>query len=376
MAWSKVGNVRQRGNRWQARYTVNGKQYSKMFNTKTDARQFLAKVHADIVRGAWIDPRRGRITLADYAEHWVASRNLRPRTEQEYQRILRLHILPKLGKIALSQMTPAMVRTWNSNLVRSTSGSTQTAKAYRLLHAIFATAVSDELVARQPCSVKGAGIERPPERPTASVEQVFALSDALGERWVALILLAAFGGLRWGELAALRRGSINMETGTVSVMEAFAELDGGRLVLGPPKTDAGVRTVALPGFVVSALQTHLQRFTEDDPQMLVFIGAKGAPLKRRNFTPVFRRAVVGAKLPEGFHFHDLRHTAGTLYAQQGATMKELMARIGHSSSRAAMIYQHSTQQRQESLASSVDKMVANVMPEKVARIIPIRTAAS
>lgn len=234
------------------------------------------------------------------------------------------------------------------------------AKAYRLLRAILATAVDDELIPRNPCLVEGAGIERSPEHPVATVEQVYRLADVVPPRFRALVLLAAFTGLRWGELAALARGHLDLDAdpATVRVERTLVEPDHGPAHFGPPKTAAGRRTVAIPAAVVPELRRHLDTYAAPGRDGLVFCGAKGAMLSRRNFHTQIRwkDATRRAGLA-GLHFHDLRHIANTLAAATGASTRELMARMGHASTRAALLYQHATGDRDAIIARAVDELL-------------------
>lgn len=167
-----------------------------------------------------------------------------------------------------------------------------------------------------------------------------------------LVLLATFAHLRWGELAGLRRASIDLDTCEIRIIETTAELDSGGLIAETPKSRAGRRTVAFPAEFVPELSWHLERFAQPGDRGRVFVGAKGAPLRRSNFRPIWAKACAAAGVP-GLHFHDLRHTGGTLSAATGATLKELMARLGHSSTRAAMIYQHATRDRDQVIAKAL-----------------------
>jgi integrase len=167
-----------------------------------------------------------------------------------------------------------------------------------------------------------------------------------------LVLLATFAGLRWGELTALRRDSIDLEACEIRVTETIVQLDKGGLRADTPKSRAGRRAVAFPAELVPELRAHIERFAEHGPRGLVFIGPKGGKLRRTNFRPIWVRACAAAGAP-GVHFHDLRHTGGTLAAATGATLKELMARLGHSSTRAAMIYQHATRDRDQAIAQAL-----------------------
>jgi integrase len=177
-------------------------------------------------------------------------------------------------------------------------------------------------------------------------------------RYRALILLAVFGCLRWGELAALRRMDIDLATRTVRIERTLTELRGNGQVFGPPKTDAGHRTVAFPDFIVSDLTSHLAQFTAPEADALVFTSPTGTPLRPSNFRRrTWAKAIEAARLP-AIHFHDLRHTGNTLTAEAGANLRELMERMGHSSTRAAMIYLHSTSERQRALADTLSAFVA------------------
>jgi integrase len=170
------------------------------------------------------------------------------------------------------------------------------------------------------------------------------------------VLLATFGGLRWGELAALRRCNLDLDARTVRVDASVSEMKTGELITGRPKSDAGVRVVALPEIVIGDLAWHLQRFSEAGPDGLVFVGEHGAQLRRSNFTKIWARAVAKPQVPE-IHIHDLRHTGNTLAAMTGASLKELMARMGHSSTKAAMIYLHAAKDRDRAIADALGEIV-------------------
>ena len=165
------------------------------------------------------------------------------------------------------------------------------------------TATEDGRVAKNPCSIRSAGREEPVERPMITLEQLDAITAAAGERSRSLIEMAAWCGLRFGELAALRKNRIDLDTETVMVAESVSVLAGGVRHVGPPKSDAGRRTVAIPPHIVPALQHHLERFSEGGPDGLVFVGPKGGALSSANFgADVWRPAVTSVGL-RGFRFH-------------------------------------------------------------------------
>ncbi len=233
-----------------------------------------------------------------------------PRTVELYRGLLRRHILPTLGNRELGQITLPLVRQWRAERIAAGVGPVTVAKSYRLLKAIFNTAADDELVRRNPCRLAGAGSEASPERPTATLAQVFALADAIGPRFRALVLLSTFTGLRWGEAMALRRRHVDLQRRTVRVESSVSEV-AGALVLGPPKTAAGVRTVAIPDAILDDLRAHLRTYAEPGADGRVFTGPKGATIRRSNWHTVWRRACLTVGI-EGLHFHDLRHTGNTL----------------------------------------------------------------
>lgn len=329
------------------------------FASKTDADRWLSGVETDLNRDTWRNPDLGRIALADYLSEWIDHRSgLRPRTLDLYRWLHRKYIAPRLGKHVLIDLTPGAIRAWRADLLAERVSVTMTAKAYRLLRAVLNTAVDDELIRRNPCRIQGAGIERPIERPTATVAQVFQLADVVPGRLRVLILLAAFASLRYGELAALRRRDFDPRCRTLTVRATLVERQDGTLTFGPPKTDAGLRTVTIPAAIRRDVRKHLADFVAEDQDALVFTGAAGAVLRRSNFQRTCDwRASVAAVGLSGFHFHDLRHTGNTLASRTGASLADLMARMGHASTRAALIYQHTAQERDQHIADGLSEQI-------------------
>jgi integrase len=362
----RFGRVRELpSGRFQARYPgPDGllRAAPQVFLSRTEAEQWLSVVESDLLRGTWIDPAAGRVPLGDYGEQWINERpGLAPKTRALYGGLLRLHIQPKLGDVSLADLTPGGVRTWRKELLDGGTGAVTVAKAYRLLKAVLNTAVDDELIRRNPCRIKGAGTERSPERPTVTIEQVYAIAGGVRPWFKALVLLAAFTGLRWGELIALRRRHLDLDgDGVVKVRGSVAEVDG-KFIEGPPKSEAGRRDVAIPAVIVPELRAHLDEHAQAGADGRVFIGPTGAIPRRTNFQATWRKAVEAAGVP-GLHFHDLRHT-GNMLAAESASLRELMARMGHSSTRAALIYQHASRDRERAIAAAVSARVEASRPK-------------
>ncbi|MFO7591494.1 MAG: site-specific integrase [Acidimicrobiia bacterium] len=350
--------------RFQARYRVDGavRAAPRTFATKREADAFLAETRGALDRGSWIDPNAGKVSLRDYATRWLIERTqLRPRTRELYEGLLRLHILPGLGDTELVKLTPTAIRTWHSELIRASKPRASTpSKAYRLLRTILNTAVVDELLTRNPCLITGAGTERPDERPVATIEQVYDLANAIEPAFRAMVLFATFTGLRLGELRALRRSNLDLLHATVRVVEQMQELADGELLVGPPKTDAGHRIVAIPKVLIPELEAHLSTFSGSGPDGLVFPGTKQQPLRRATLYTAWNAARRSVGLP-GFRFHDLRHTGNTLAAAAGASTKELMVRMGHASARAALIYQHAVRERDVAIAGALSDAIERVL---------------
>jgi integrase len=219
------------------------------------------------------------------------------------------------------------------------------------------TAVADELILRNPCVVRGAGVERTAERPVATAQQVWDVAERIGDRYRVLVLIAGFVGLRVGELLGLERRHVNLLHQTITVEQQEQQLAHGQLVLGPPKSDAGVRTLVLPTFLAKELEHHLERFTGPRPGDRVFPGEKGGPLRRHVLAKHWRATRQPVDLPPGFRFHDLCQTANTITASAGASTRELMHRMGHASPEAALRYQHATRDRDAALAAALGDLV-------------------
>jgi integrase len=347
--------------RYNVHWRAGGRTMERTFRRAKDADAFKRQVEAEDANGAEVDPARGDVTFGEYAEGWLKDRRrldgrpLAPRTRELYRSLFDRHLIKPFGPKRLNAIRTEEVRGWHSNLA-ARSSPVQAAKTYRLLRAILNTAVEDERIATNPCRLRGAGTERTPERPFVDVEIVLALSDAIDARYCALVLLAGFGGLRLGELIALRRGDLDLQADTVRVERQVVELKNGQRIETAPKTDAGRRTVHIPSSISAALATHLDRYCGDGDDAPVFTGPLSDGLRRGTLYKEWDKARRQAGLPE-VHLHDLRHAAGTLAAQTGATTRELMARLGPASPAAAHRYQHAAERRDVHVAESLETML-------------------
>lgn len=353
----EFGNIRTLSSgRFQARYAdVSGRPHARTFPTRREASTYLASVQTDVSRGSWHDPDAARVRFDEYAVAWLDARvDLKPTTQELYRWLLTKHLIPALGRIPLEDITPVRVRTWYAALARRGAPST-TRQCYALLRTILNTAVDDEVLLRNPVRIRGAGVGRYEERPVATIAQVDALAEAVFPRYRALVLAAAWTGARWGELIALTRDRLDLLHGVMVIDRQYVLLRGQGLQISTPKTAAGVRRVHIPPHLLPVLRRHVEEFVPADCG-LIFPNTLGGPLNRSSFETVWRRARVKAGMPT-FRFHDLRHTGNTLAAMTGASTRELMARMGHASMRAALLYQHATDDRDQAIAEKLSELL-------------------
>jgi integrase len=353
------GNViKERSGRYRARYTQPGTtrwvNAPMTFDTKLDAQAWLATVHADLVRGAWL-PTDSDITLRQYTATWLEHRTLKDRTREHYAKLLDRHILPALGATPIRRLTPAAVREWHAKTATGTP--TVRAHAYMLLKTICATAVSDDLLPANPCRIRGAGqAKRVSRTEPAALDELATIVDAMPERYKLMVLLAAWCGLRFGELTELRGRDLDTKQGVIRLRRAVVWV-GGKPVVTTPKSHAGTRDVNIPAGLLPAAREHLLRHGVGRDGLLFPAARTDTHMRPATLARVFYTAREKAGRPD-LRFHDLRHTGAVLAAGTGATLAELMARLGHSTPQAAMRYQHAAKGRDAQIAAALDELLA------------------
>lgn len=239
---------------------------------------------------------------------------------------------------------------------RRNLGRTEAAQAYRLLHTGLVQAVSDGLFPANPCAIKGASrrdSRHRTERRVLAPEELWALADAMPERYRAAVVVSFLSGLRAGEPFALQRKHVDLGAGTIRVEQSLARSGTGAGRFSATKARAGLRTVPLPAVAVEVLGEHMARFMPEGRDALVFGTASGRPLTSGSRSTMFARArrTIGR---DDLTWHDLRHSALTLVALTGATLPELMQRACHSTPRAALHYQHAADDAQRRIAERLD----------------------
>lgn len=357
----------------RARYAMpDGTRYSRTLTTRMDAEAWLAAERVLIDREEWTPPRARQAaeskrqaaaasnTVGSFAERFVVERGLRPTTQKNYRLLLGTRILPYFADTPLTEVTLTEIKQWRASLDPATAASN--AAAYRLLRALLQSAEEEELIFRAPPKIRGAG-SSPVRRVAvpATLDELAVIVDAMPERLRLLIVLAAFVGLRQGELLELRRSDVDGVTGRLSVTRKVdkdvipgahnACLECGR-VISAPKTASGVRTVHVPPPFLAMLQRHLLEHCAPGPAGLLFPGDRTDHMSVRYLMDRYRPAREAAGRPD-LTIHHLRHTALTMAGQHGATAAELQARAGHASQAAMAIYQHATLDRDRSLAEAI-----------------------
>jgi len=323
---------RRESGQYRARYRgQDGKQRSKTFTRRGDADRWLRDQLRALDVGRWIDPAGAKIPFAEFADRWLAGKTrIKPRTRASYEEVLGSRILPTFGDVALGVIDRGMVEGWISGLAAEVSPA-RTRTCHTILSAILERAADDGLIGRNPAK----RVELPPasvnERRFLTSAQVRRLAEAMDdEMWETAAYLLAYGGLRWGELVALRRSRVDPLARKVKVAEAAVEV-GGKIVFGAPKTHQ-IRVVQVPRFVADRLGVWLGKVA-DDPDGLVFTAPGGGPLRYANvrsrvWNPARLRA--GADL-EAITPHELRHTCASLMRAAGADLKAIQQQLGHRS---------------------------------------------
>ncbi len=297
-------------------------------------------------------PRDDDVTLGELFELFLAAKDRRPTTVSYYEGIYRKHIAPALGPRLVKTLDVAAIEDWHAALEATPSAKRA---AVQVLKAMTSYALRRGLIASDPAralSVAQNAVRSLSPDEVPSREQVATLAAEVGERYSALVLLLAYGGLRIGEAVALRADRIDFDRRRITIDASASEV-GGKLVTGPTKTGAGTRTFTAPRFLADALTEHVERYPTDTG--LVFSAPDGGQLRQGNFRRrVYDPAVKSAGL-DGLRLHDLRHTAASTLAAQGASATEIAGRLGHANASVTQrVYMHLLASRDERLADLQD----------------------
>ena len=337
------GSIRQRGERWEARLTlgyVQGRYTRVSFYgaTRGEAQRLLTQALREHQQGLPVTDTR--LTVGTYLARWLADTHkpsVRPLTYRRDEQIVRLHLLPELGRTRLTKLTPDQVQ----HLLNAKLESGLSACSCWHIHAVLRTALNHALRwGLIPRNV--ASLTRPPRVPKAEIkpfdptEARAFLEAARGHRLEAVFVLAMATGLRQGELLGLRWEDVDLEAGTLAVRHAL-QVIGRVSTLVEPKSLTSRRTIVLPAIAVSALKSHRQRQVQErlaaGPGWVegdfVFASSRGRPLAPSWVYRSFKKVLKDDDMRD-IRFHDLRHTTATLLLVQGVSPRVAMQMLGHS----------------------------------------------
>lgn len=365
--------------RWQASYIGpdTDRHYSPTtYQTRQDADYWLMDERRELERygvDAWMashvnkQPKREVKTLRDYSAdviaHKLRTKVIRETTADKYRQALKMRVLdfkdePALGDTKVPDLTSKQIAAWWGKLDHDHKRACDL--AYQVLRTVLNQAIADELIADNPCVIKGAGgaAKRRAIDPLTP-EQVASIAAAIKpESWSIAVYLGAWCALRSGEVRELRRRDVRLsaERPVLQVRRAVVRIKT-TLSVGDVKTDAGRRDVLIPAPIVPLLKEHLETRTQPGPDgLLVWDGC--GQVDDRDFRKHWIKAVKDAGLSD-IHFHDLRHTGLTYSAMAGATIRELQQIAGHTTPAMALLYQGIATSH---LGDVVDRLGAIIQP--------------
>ena len=364
--------------RWDVRVRVAGQVRTKTFTRRRDARQWAAAVETSRARGGFVDPRLGRMRVAELLRRWseATAPAKRETTKVADDLAVRRWIVPTLGGFAIAEVTPgdvqAVVNAWSRRLAPRT-----VRRHYGVLRAALAFAVEADWLARTPCRGVKLPAVPPARRTRLSPADIERIALAMPERHRAVVWLAVVTGMRWSEIAGLRVGRVDFGRGEIEVAEVITRGAGGRLVAGPPKSEAGHRTVSVSQPVLAMVGAHLaaRGVSRDDAEALVFATATGAPLHYSTWRSKVWRPAVAAAGVDGAGFHDLRRANATALVLVGTDVTVAQYRLGHADVRMTLdVYAQVTDEAHRAAAEALGARFLPGPPEQAPAPAPTRDA--
>lgn len=324
------------GRRWDVRLRdPSGRVYNRTFRTRQEAISFERAELSTRDQGQWVDPRAGRQTVAEWVEHWfpVHEHGLAPSTRSQYRSTINRRILPALGHRRLESITPLdiqrLVNDWTDDAKPSTVHH-----RFAVLRTLFKAAVDAEQIGRTPCrGIRRPRIEHHP-RQLPTVAQVTELAATTRSEYRPMVWIGAMLGLRWGEVAGLRIGAIDLDRRQLIVIETVGEASG-KIHTGVPKSTAGNRAIPIPQPLADLLAEHIKAMglPGNNRSRYLFPAPHGGPLRYSWWhEKVWDPARRTTGLP-GLGFHDLRRFYATLLVETRADVKISQELMGHQDSR-------------------------------------------
>lgn len=354
---------------WYAKYDyldpVTGKRIHRRVSASTrkecESKLRVAIAAAESGRSLTFDKQAVR----EFVDQWLASieHSVRPSTHRRYSDVMRKHVIPALGTVHLSKLSPAHLQDLYTNLLKQGLSPTTVNLLHVTLHGALKQALRWGMIERNPCDLVDPPRRVTPETITWSVDQtrkVLTIGDS-GE-YAALWRLALMCGMRRGELLGLKWDDVDLDRGTLAVRRTLSRGSGGTWQLAEPKTASARRQIALPESCATVLRRHRLRQLEQrmalgpawEDHNFVFTGRTGSPLHVNSMMMHFKKLITDTEVPP-IRFHDLRHTCATLLLAEGVHPKIVQERLGHSDiSMTLNRYSHVTPSMQRQAADTLD----------------------
>lgn len=355
--WKSEPERKGKGKRWLVRYKDDSRQdRRKAFERKVDAERYAREVERQLDIGTYRDPSASDVPFGDYAASWLDTRyDLRPSTKSLYKGFIENHLQPRLGVISMGRLRPAHGHEYLAQAIKDGVSESLTRKTMVLAKSIMSSAVEDGLLAMNPFSPVRLPKEKPREAQCFTSEELTALLNAVTPHYRCFVLTAAVLGLRFGELCGLRPVDLDLLHGRIQVTGQLVEWDGKPKRV-EPKTEASIRTVAVPPFLVSELNEQL---SERSSKEYVFTSFDRGPIRKSNFNRRHWQPALKKVGLEGRVFHELRHTAVAFAIEAGAHPKAIQDRIGHASITTTLnVYGHLMPGLDSRLAERLDERLS------------------
>ena len=366
-----MAEIEKRDGTYRARYyDPLGLRHSKSFTRKADAERYLREMQVSIERGNWLNPQDAETTVKEWSEEFLSlARRLSPTTQQTYRRDVERYILPRFAAYRIGRLPADEIENWLMDEIDAGFAPSSVHRHYRTFRRMLQVAVEKEKIPSNPCDrVQPPRIPRR-EMVFLSWSEVIALAEAQPERYRALIYLAVDSGMRWSELVGLRRSKLDLLRHKVRVTEQLIRLGAGQWLRKEPKTSASIRSITISSFTAALLAAHVDRFSQQGPDGLVFTNTASQPLISSSFhthafKPALRQAGVSCR------FHDLRHTSVALAIASDAHPKAIQARMGHSSINVTLDrYGHLFPELDEAIAISFGERFAASHAEREGNVV-------
>jgi integrase len=377
---------------WQARIPDPARpggtaKVEKTFRTRRDAEAWEVQQRANILTGDYIDARKAQRPFSAVVEAWKESwpTRLSPTTVRRYTSALDTYLIPEFGTRPVSSITHEAVQRFINRLAAETKPHKDDPQllvpahapgTVRNVHATLRTALATGVrlgvIRTNPCANVQLPRARHQEQLYLTADEVRAVAEAIDKSYRVAVYLAAWTGLRAGELAGLQRGDVDLLRNVIHVRRALKDING-YLSYGPTKTHAH-RTVSVPKFLADMLRAHLENQPNPTDPMAPVFTMKGGGLLRmgllhsRYFRPTAKKVLPADK--HTIRWHDLRHTAVALAISAGAHPKHVQERMGHSSITVTLDrYGHLMPGADASLAAALDAAFkTDPEPDNVAKL--------